>query len=119
MRGLLTCGKISITWHQRLAGTEAVKMVIDVGGAASSVRTSGTLWVSESTFLPIEAIFTSVIAGRETSLTVQYAWLPPTNANLALLDVPIPAGFKIVQFAEFGSASAEPAPSATPASSRG
>jgi hypothetical protein len=118
MRGLLACGKISVTWNQRLGGTEAIKMVVELSYPASSVRTSSILWVSESTFLPIEQGFTSGSADSAPLSAVHYTWLPPTKANLRLLDVPIPAGFKIIQFPEFASAPAEPAPSATPASSR-
>ena len=119
MRGLLTCAKISVTWHQRLDGAEAIEMFVELGSPASPVRTSSILWVSESTFLPIEQVYTSGTAGSAPLLSVHYTWLPPTKANLRLLDVPIPAGFKIIQFPEFASAPAEPAPSATPASSRG
>jgi hypothetical protein len=119
MRGLLACGKISVTWNQRLDGAKAIKMVVELSYPNSSVRTSSILWVSESTFLPIEQDFTSGTAGSTPFSAVHYTWLPPTKANLRLLDVPIPAGFKIIQFPEFASAPAEPAPSPKPASSRG
>jgi hypothetical protein len=50
----------------------------------------GLLWVNERTHLPIRWI-----TGAGTSSVTQqdYAYLPPTPANLALLRVPIPRDY--------------------------
>jgi hypothetical protein len=49
-----------------------------------------TTWVDPSTYLPLQTTST----GAGTHLTVQSEYLPPTPANLAKLNVTIPAGFK-------------------------
>jgi hypothetical protein len=48
----------------------------------------GDLWVSQSSYLPIR------ISSGSSHKSQDYAWLPPTPENLALLTPPIPAGYK-------------------------
>jgi len=91
----LTCSAITITTHEDFDGTAAYKIVYHSSGfgAPPSLDASQTMWVDESTFLPIGAQMQEHGKVQETSF---YTWLPPTSANLALLNVPIPAGFKHV-----------------------
>ena len=46
------------------------------------------MWVNPATYLPVRYD----VGGSQTD----YQWLTPTAAHLALLDLPIPAGFKQV-----------------------
>jgi hypothetical protein len=50
MRKLLTCSRLDITWHQRIAGTEVIKIVINF----PKNNEDEVLYVDESTFLPVE-----------------------------------------------------------------
>jgi hypothetical protein len=88
----LTCRAITITTHEEFHGAAAYKIVFHSPGpgGAPSLDASQTMWVDESTFLPIGAQMQEHGKVQETS---SYTWLPPTSANLALLNVPIPAGF--------------------------
>jgi hypothetical protein len=88
----LTCSAITITTHEEFDGTAAYKIVFRPHGfgAAPSLDASQTMWVDESTFLPIGAQIQEHGTVQETT---SYTWLRPTSANLALLNVPIPAGF--------------------------
>jgi hypothetical protein len=86
MRTLLTCNKLDITWHQRVAGTEVIKIVFH-----SPLDLGRVLYVDESTYLPVEVAdhlqWANGTWGRETYL---FSWLPPTKASLALLNPTIP-----------------------------
>lgn len=50
------------------------------------------LWVSTTDYLPLRVRNKNVVEDQ----TDNFTWLPPTPANLALLEPPIPAGFKEV-----------------------
>ena len=76
----LGCGGYTADGRQRVDGIDAIKLT---GGRGSA------LWVNPATYLPVRA----VIAGRQPIQT-DFRWLSPTPANLAQLNVPIPAGFR-------------------------
>jgi hypothetical protein len=93
MRKLLTCSRLDITWHQRIAGTEVIKIVINF----PKNNEDEVLYVDESTFLPVEMTDRSLdVNGKWGGDTFLYSWLPPTKANLALLNPPIPPGFRVI-----------------------
>jgi hypothetical protein len=50
------------------------------------------LWVNAQTYLPIRLIM-GTRNGSEGMTVQEFRYLPPTPANLALLRVPIPAGY--------------------------
>ena len=60
MRTLLGCGTIQVTAHQRFRGSEAIK--IDFRDPRYP-KIHQTLWVNESTFLPVQGVFT-LLAGK-------------------------------------------------------
>jgi hypothetical protein len=93
MRALLSCGGLSISWHQHYHGTEAIKIVSHARPATLEV--TQVIWVNEATYLPI-AVTTPGGTASPGTATTQYAWLPPTKANLANLTVAIPPGFTVV-----------------------
>jgi len=66
-----------VAGHQVIDGTNAIKLVTASGSA--------TMWVNPATYLPVRYD----VDGSQTD----YRWLTPTAAHLALLDLPIPAGF--------------------------
>ncbi len=128
MRTLLGCTTIQVTPHQQLHGSEATK--IDYRDPRYP-KIQQALWVSESTFLPVQGVFT-LLDGKSThDFTTSFTWLSPTNANKAQLSTPIPAGFKVTTRSEsiaypfpfplFGepcpAAECPPEPAATPSAS--
>ena len=50
------------------------------------------LWVNAQTYLPIRLVF-GARKGAPATAVQEFRYLPPTPANLALLRVPIPAGY--------------------------
>jgi hypothetical protein len=80
LRTELSCGDLKIV----ASGGPTVELSGNFNG-------SGTLtyWVNATTYLPFR--FTAARGGP--TLQMNLRWLPPTAANLALLNVPIPAGF--------------------------
>lgn len=93
-RKLLACPGITVTRGQRIEGMDAIRL--------SGKRLGETLWVNATTYLPIEAVITYAPGNmppagynnaKSPEQVFQYTWLPPTPANLAYMNVPIPAGF--------------------------
>lgn len=80
----LACGGLSVTGHMYVGGAPAIKLT----GTQRLARLPTTLYISPATYLPIRV----VIGG----LRRDYRWLAPTAANLAMLKVRIPPGFRRV-----------------------
>ncbi|MBV9794875.1 MAG: hypothetical protein JO016_13160 [Actinobacteria bacterium] len=80
----LSCGDLKVVGRGPVGGVPAVRLSGYFNG-------SGTLtyWVNAATYLP----FRFTAAGSGPALQVNLQWLPPTAANLAEMNVPIPAGF--------------------------
>jgi len=80
----LSCGDLKAVGSGTAGGVPAVKLSGYFNG-------SGTLtyWVNTTTYLPFR--FTAAGSGPTFQMNLQ--WLPPTAANLATVNVPIPAGF--------------------------
>lgn len=51
-----------------------------------------TLWVSPATYLPVRVMLTF----GNVQIQTDFSWLAPTPANLAALNVTVPAGFQQV-----------------------
>jgi len=81
IRDGLKCGAYMLDGRQRIDGINAVKLSM-LGGA-------GTLWVDPATYLPVRDAIDLGGVQEQTD----FRWLPPTRANLAQLQVKIPAGF--------------------------
>jgi hypothetical protein len=91
IHALLSCAGETATWNQHVNGTEAIKLVSHMGAMTFWV------WVNQATFLPIgEGISSTVKA--DGSMTEWFTWLPPTQANLAMLTGQIPAGYRVVHY---------------------
>jgi hypothetical protein len=80
IRSQLACGAFSVAGHQDVDGVNAIKIAGPVPGF--------TLWVNPATYLPVQLTVGSVSASFE--------WLAPTAANLGLLHLTVPAGFRQV-----------------------
>jgi hypothetical protein len=78
----LRCGSFRLAGRQRVDGINAIKIVAD---SASNMQ---VIWVSAKTYLPVQSLTYGTLA--------EYHWLPATPRNLALLNAPIPAGFRQV-----------------------
>ncbi len=85
-------GRYRVVGHAPLDGQQVIELI-------STAPTSGphpvtqttTLWVSATTYLPIQSISTG--HGREQTV---FTWLPTTAANTTMLTVTVPAGFRQV-----------------------
>ena len=95
-------GRYMLAGEDFIDGRQALRLV-------STTTTSGlhpmtkptTLWVDATTYLPIQSTSTGHVID-----TTDFAWLPATTANQAMLKITLPAGFQHV---------GAPAPSRRPA----
>jgi hypothetical protein len=83
----LACGGLSVTGRMRVDGATAITLT----GTQRLAKLAITLYISPATYLPIRI----VIGG----LRQDYRWLPATAANLAMLKVRIPPGYRRVNSA--------------------
>jgi len=74
----LACGAYTMAGRQVLGGVNALKIT---GGSGQI-----TLWVNPVTYLPMRLEQGGLIQ-------VDFQWLAPTRANLAMLNMPVPASF--------------------------
>ena len=87
IRHAFACGQLRLTGQQRIGGTGTIRLTYHL------YRTRQTLWVSSSSWLPIRWVTRD--SGLGTT-TINYRYLPPTRARLALLRPVIPPGFQHV-----------------------
>jgi hypothetical protein len=80
----LGCGRYTPAGRQRVDGVDAIKITGRDGLAV--------LWVDPATYLPVRAL----LAFAQERPQTDFRWLPPAQASLALLNVPVPAGFQQV-----------------------
>lgn len=78
----LRCGIYKLAGRQHVAGINAIK-IVSVQGP------SMIIWVSPANYLPVQSLALGGALAR-------YRWLPVTLRSLALLNPPIPAGFRRV-----------------------
>ena len=104
VKKLLSCGA-AVAGRQRVDGVDTIRLKLsssyhracagsNSGGTCHpvSVGWTGTLWANAKTFLPVRLIS----HGHHYSFQIDFRWLAPNAANLAMLHQPIPAGFKHV-----------------------
>ncbi len=117
IRRLLHCDHVTIAGRQRIDGIAAIKIVLHVVRSKHRICTAGSgsigptkstfhctawtnisrpggiLWVASSDYLPVR--FKPTGLPKASSIgRMDFRWLPPTRANLARLQMPIPAGFR-------------------------
>jgi hypothetical protein len=86
VRTMVSCGLLKADGTATAGGVTAIRLIMPADGGFAA-----TWYVSPATYLPIRETVTQ----RGTLLwTFDFQWLPPTTANLAKLDLPVPpAGF--------------------------
>lgn len=82
----LSCGDLKVVGSGTVDGVPAVEL----SGHFNNGDAALTYWVNTTTYLPFR--FTARDSGTSV-FQMNLQWLPPTAANLAKLNVPIPAGF--------------------------
>lgn len=104
VRKLLSCGA-KVAGYQRVDGVKAIKLKLSSSYMRACVAANdhspcmpqpvgwtGTLWANAATYLPVRL----ASHGSHYSFRIDFRWLAPTEANLAMLHQQIPAGFKHV-----------------------
>jgi hypothetical protein len=104
IRKALSCGLYRLAGHQWVGGIKAIKIVSVKGDPSYAPETTitETLLIDPSTYLPARVMWSWPVTqlaqtgtGKLTgSLAADFEWLPPTQANLKALHVPIPPGFR-------------------------
>jgi hypothetical protein len=87
LRSCLASGQWRVLDHSTLDGVRVVELVTPAGFER--------LWVSAASFLPMRLVSSGPDAD---TITFSFGFLPPTTANLAMLNAAIPAGFKRESF---------------------
>ncbi|HLX47330.1 MAG TPA: hypothetical protein VKS82_03250 [Streptosporangiaceae bacterium] len=93
LRAAVSCKSLTVAGRQRVDGIAAIKLT-----SPPNASISETIWVSPGTYLPVRVVVRAA-PGQPVVLTAEISWLPPTAQNLAMLTVPIPAGFRQVPLA--------------------
>jgi hypothetical protein len=94
LRAAVSCNSLTVAGRQRVDGIAAIELT-----SPPNTSTSETIWVSPGTYLPVRVVLRAA-PGQPVVLTAEITWLPPTAQNLAMLTVPIPAGFRQVPLAK-------------------
>jgi hypothetical protein len=89
LRKAIASGKYAAVVKTELGGRSVLKLTIESSGQGMAEVT--TLWVDAVTYLPLREV--EAMQGGGLKEQVDSACLPPTAANLASLNVAIPAGF--------------------------
>jgi hypothetical protein len=93
IRAGLHCGALATAGRQRLDGTLAIRIVPAMQQHQSNAPVREQLWVSASSYQPLEYAW----SGLAMTFVAYVTYLPPTRANLALLQPVIPPGFRRVR----------------------
>jgi len=83
IRSTLRCGRFALAGHARVDGVSVIRLI-----STGRDPVSLTLFVSSSTYLPIE------VNGLIPGASLRWRWLAPSPANLAKLSAVIPHGFR-------------------------
>jgi hypothetical protein len=112
LRAAISCGALAGAGRQRVDGVEAIKLT-----SRSASPIAETIWVSPGTYLPVRVVIRPASGQQGPWQTADITWLKPTARNLAMLTVPVPAGFRHVrsvpildQLSGGSAVKAEPAP---------
>ena len=82
----LNAGEFQTTGHSLLDGRPTIELTAQYPAAHSTLQ----LFVDAATYLPVKSISSS----PGTTDSTDYSYLPASSANLGLLQVPIPRGFR-------------------------
>ena len=97
----LACGALNSEGMQQVDGVNALKLVSVQHSRFGPKRTPATtvtiIWVDPATYLPVRLTTQQTRPEASVPMRLDFRWLPPTRANLALLTVRIPAGYTQVR----------------------
>jgi hypothetical protein len=91
IRTALSCGHFQLAGHEQIGTVDAIKLVsAQVNGPYTE-----TLWVDPATYLPVRLTWNWLDprAQGPGTLTGDFQWVQPTQANLGALQVKVPDGF--------------------------
>lgn len=94
LRAAVSCGTLVVAGRQHVNGIEAIELT-----SRPDSPISETIWVSPGSYLPVRMVVRLGPGHPVLQRTADITWLPPTAQNLAMLTVPVPAGFRHVSFA--------------------
>jgi hypothetical protein len=92
IRAALSCGHYRLAGHEQVGSVRAIKLVSEkVNGPYTE-----TLWVDPATYLPVRLTWHWLDhrAQGPGTLTGDFRWVRPTEANLKAVRVTVPGGFK-------------------------
>jgi hypothetical protein len=94
IRTALSCGHFQLAGHEQVGTVNAIKLV----SAKVNGPYTATVWVDPSTYLPVRLTWNWLDprAQGPGTLTGDFRWVQPTQANLGALQVAVPDGFKQV-----------------------
>jgi len=94
----LACGVFKVAGTEVVDGVNAIKITgsatSTIPGVSQTQYSGPTYWVDPETYLPVRMTITR--NGMQVT-QFDYRWLSPAPANRALLDLPVPVGFKQVK----------------------
>jgi hypothetical protein len=96
----LACGALSSEGMQQVDGVNALKLVSvqhSRFGPKTPATTVTIIWVDPATYLPVRLTTQQTRPEVSVPMRLDFRWLPPTRANLALLTVRIPPGYTQVR----------------------
>lgn len=97
---LIKCGDLVIAGTAQINGIQTIKLKASPSLLAPPFLTK-TIWVKRSDYVPVRTVETLLASKKHTATTqTDVSWLRPTRANLAMLRVPIPPGFRKVPFSK-------------------
>jgi hypothetical protein len=91
IRDALTSGEATLLGVEEIDGRDAWHLRIDVYRLDDLAATLD-LYVDPETYLPLRIVTAPAQAGRDP-VAVDLTWLPRTDENLALVELPIPDGY--------------------------
>jgi hypothetical protein len=107
----LACGGYKMVGYADINGAETVKISgwRAIGTGSTESTNTVTLYVSPSTYLPVQITLSIGGPGLHTTLTAfDIQWLPPTAANRARASVTVPCGYQQISWPSGKPASGQP-----------
>lgn len=100
---LIKCGVLAVAGTGQVNGIPTTKLRTTTSLANLPPGSHETIWVNRTDYAPVQLVLKS----HALSNRVNLSWLRPTKANLALLRVHIPPGFRRVAFGKLSGTSSE------------
>jgi hypothetical protein len=99
---LIKCGALIVSGTARINGIPTIKLETSASFVSPPIK-HATIWVKRSDYAPVRMVEDMTSGTVRTDVS----WLPPTKANLAMLRVPIPPGFRKVPISQLAPTKSE------------